>query len=385
MSIQRTFGLVYPLWSHVARGDLLDRAVGEAGLGHITIPIITGPYAAFRPADALRPHVFVTRGGWHYRSSCTERLAGPLRLRTAAWLGKRNVLPRVLDTARSRGLRVVWRLDLPGAGGLVEHNPHLGARNAWGEQPAGAAACVLNPATRELLAAVAGELRDLVPEAAFEWSGARPDRALPASLAQSPRVSATAGRWLSVCFCPSCWDVAQAAGVDAEQAAAAVRRLAGAGEPVRDEDAATAEHYQQVRVAYWRNWWAGFTRRSAGEATWFRLCTPSERANRTASPPRPTPAGDTGPEPPALVDLLRVPADQTAPLDAGALPALADGVAALSLPLGQPPFSSSDALVRCVHHAAESGVRFFDFERLDESPVEVLTWVRQAVRYAQRG
>lgn len=382
MSIQRTFGFVYPLWSHIDGSDLLDRAVGEVGLEHLTIPIITGPWAAYRPGQPLRPHVFETRGGWHYRSAAADGLGGSLRLRTADWLGKRNVLPRVLETANARGLWIVWRLDLPGAGGLVEHNPHLGSRNAWGDQPRGAAACVLNPATRELLAAVVDELRGMAPAAGFEWIAARPDRALPASLGRSGHIHDDARRWLGLCFCPSCVDVAQAAGVDAELAAAAVRRLTGDDDSWGD-DTELAARYQRVRASYWDDWWAGFVHRHGQGTTWLRVCAPGERPEAPDAPG--TPAGhDADGGDGALVDLVRI-ADDRAASDPDELLGQIEQCTALALPPGRPVFSSADALVRFVHRAAEAGVRHIDFERLDESPAETMTWLRQAVRYAHRG
>jgi hypothetical protein len=49
-----------------------------------------------------------------------------------------------------------------------------------------------------------------------------------------------------------------------------------------------------------------------------------------------------------------------------------------------PPVASTH-LVRVVGEWARQGVRHFDFEGLDTSPAEAVTWVKQAVRFARRG
>ena len=58
------FGLVYPLWNHTRAADsLLDRVVGEVGIDHLTVPVVTGAQTQFRLSGGFESPYFHTEGG----------------------------------------------------------------------------------------------------------------------------------------------------------------------------------------------------------------------------------------------------------------------------------------------------------------------------------
>src|SRR5262245_59155093 len=105
-----SFGVVYPLWNHTREpGNLLDRLVGEVGIDHITIPVVTGPVEQFRPYFFPDAPYFGTEGGWHYPPG--ERLiAARIKPHVATWCGKRDILSQVRTAAERQGLKVYLRL-----------------------------------------------------------------------------------------------------------------------------------------------------------------------------------------------------------------------------------------------------------------------------------
>jgi hypothetical protein len=60
------------------------------------------------------------------------------------------------------------------------------------------------------------------------------------------------------------------------------------------------------------------------------------------------------------------------------------GIRAVSLPASYPKMDGPDELVRFTSRAVEQGVEYFEFEALEEFPPDVVTWAKQAVRYARR-
>lgn len=376
------FGLVYPLWTDPSGpGELLDRAVGEVGLDHLTIPVLTGRQEQFRLGLASPPHAFVTEGGWHFPPDPGGYKSGRVRPRPARWFGKRNVLGQLCDYTAGRSVAVIFRIDLRAVSSLLEHEPHLRPRNAWGEEVASAGGCPSNPDLRELLQGALEDLRRY-GGAGFQLVDWAPD--LPTDR-KAPRPldwHAPARRLLDLCFCPACRQTATVAGADPDQAARSVQvhfeRLLS--QPLDDDVVAKVrgdevlEAYLQARrrdagawlqrlaerYGTWRRYlltdaesFESIGRLVAGEA--FRLVLRSDR------PPGAT--DESGPQ--ATIRLL-------------------DGACGLALPLWRPTFDQADQLFRVVNEARRAGTVFFDFEGLEEAPEEALDWLRQAVRYAHR-
>jgi hypothetical protein len=373
------FGIVYPLWTDpTGPGELLDRAIGEVGLNHLTVPVVTGAIERFRLNPAAPPHHFVTEGGWHYPpdSSCYQ--AGPVKPRTARWFGRKDVLKRVCDFARSRDVRVVFRIDLRAVPSLIEHEPHLLTRNAWGDDVPAAGLCVLNPNVRELLRGTLDDLSRYGP-AGFQLEWWSPDTQPTEPARRLALWSWWATQLADCCFCPAC----QQAGTDSAEARKRVcvhlDALAGeidefgAGQALRNDTVLREYHESKLRdTANWLNALA------ASFPDQQRYLLNSTWVSESGAEGLGADAFD------CVHDRLtsRDPAAEYRKFECAIRGTRVNG---LALAVWRPEIRNADHLVRCVTGRANKGVTFFDFERLDEAPAEALTWLRQAVRYARRG
>src|SRR5262245_21196755 len=113
------FGIVYPLWNHTDGGDsLLERVAGEAGLDHVTIPVVSGPRATFRFFGPNETPYFRTEGGWHFPPETKQYAASAIKPKMARWCGQRDELKKVCDIARGLGVRIILRIDASASEGL---------------------------------------------------------------------------------------------------------------------------------------------------------------------------------------------------------------------------------------------------------------------------
>jgi hypothetical protein len=385
------FGVVLPLWSYAAdRGALLDRVHGEVGIDFVTVPVITGEQACFRlcaeprPADADAPALgdepyFHTGGGWHFPPAIKIYSVAGSRPVKARWFGATDVLARLREHADRLRVPLVMRIELRAVRALSEHEPHLGQRNAWGQEVPSAGLCVCNPGVRELLRATLDDLGRYEP-AGFELADWMPDHAMDCT---RPRPLdwhwPTVRRLLDICFCPACRQIAERAGVEPDLAARSVRvrvrRVMGAPlgpEPAREADAVVTE-YCAARVADCGQWLRRLAQADAQRV--YRLLD---------GPESPAPYSDVAP-----VERLHRPA-AVLPLKEDRLQGLLRvqalaGFAGWSLPVWRPCFNVAARLVAAVSEAVHAGVRIFDFEGLDEAVPDAVAWLKQAVRFARRG
>lgn len=374
------FGIVLPLWSYAAdNGELLDRAAGEVGLDHLTVPVVTGAHTQFRlSADVAEPY-FHTEGGWHFPADGKAYVAAGVRPIKARWFGSADVLARLCDHATRLGLRLVARIELRAIRELIEREPHLGQRNAWGQEVASAGLCVCNPNVRDLLRATLDDLRRYGP-VAFELADWMPDHAVDWSTVRPLAWNLTVRPLLDICFCAACRQIAERASIDPDQAARSVR--VQVGRAVELPAGTTAKKTEDDVVAGY-----GIAR-LADCGAWLRRLAEVDAAHRY----RLLHALET---PTAYEDS---PVEELVRLPARALPHLSDdqldGLLRLartfqhwrwSLPVWRPTFNEPATLVRLLTEATRAGVQTFDLEGLDEAPPEAMTWLKQAVRFARRG
>lgn len=372
------FGILYYLWDFAADdGRLLERVVGEVAIDHVVVPVVTGARTTFHPL--VRPDApnFHTDGGWHFRPSTKAYQNVVLRPRKARWFAAGDLLAQLRERVATWNLKLHARIDMRAVQQLVDDQPHVMQRNAWGQETPAAGACASNADVRELLRAtledlsrygLAGyELRDWQPDHAVDHACSRP-------YDWHPRVR----QLLDMCFCASCRQIAERAGIDADQVARSVRvqveRLLGEGAARAPSEASEPD---QLVAAY-------VSARAADTATWLRRQAedkPECRRLLLRELDRPA----IGPCAP-WVHMLRVPPahrigdeDWRTRLEPE-LPRLA----ALSLPAWRSLFADSTALVSLVHKVVDSGIAVVDFEGLTEAPAEVIDWLRQAVRFARR-
>lgn len=370
------FGVEYHLWSYANEpGELLDRLIGEVGIDHVTVPVVTGPLEHFRIAPPSPPNLFTTAGGWHFPPAAEAYRGCAVRPRTARWFGKRDVLARVATIVAKHRVRLVCRLDVRSCRPLLEHEPHLSTRNAWGDAAPGAGLCVLHPDTRELLRATVRDLRRYEP-AGFQLVDWAPDlavdRGLPRPLSHTPVAQAL----LDLCFCPACRQAALAAGVDPDQAARSVRQhlldaLREAPDAIRErlkQDEVLAGYVAARRTAA-AAWQRELIARHA-DCRWYHVCdAPTPNLPWDREPP----AGDT-----ACTRIRRGLVGDTAVSGA---PGPAEG---RILPAWRPVVTRPDRLVRLVAEAAGRVAGPIEFAGIEEAPPDVVDWLRQALRYARR-
>lgn len=375
------FGIALPPWNFPqAAGDLLDRLVGEVGLDHLTVPVVTGECTQFRLARGYGSPYFHTEGGWHYQPE-TARYAGcGVRPPVARWCGKRDTLTPIRRYAEKHGLALYFHIDLSDGRALLEQAPELSVQNAWGDAVASCGPCVCEPAFRELLEATLCDLRRFEP-AGFELAAG--------ALMGAPALRAEAldpwDAWLALPFGPAARQIARRAGLDVEavrqalfdllEAHRTARRPRVAAGPAQDADAPRVPEvvstYASALRADLEHWLAGVA--AAGPQRFLLECAGSTEAAPVA--------------PEGWEALLAAPIDMLGAEQAEALLErwiVLPGCRALATPAEPAHAVEADQYVRAVMRVVRHGVRFIEFTEVEVATDEVVTWLRQAVRYARR-
>ncbi len=371
------FGILHPLWNYADdQGALLERVTGEIGIDHLTVPAITGACTQFRTHAELETPLFHTAGGWHFPTASQVYSAAGVRPQRARWFGAADILARLAERTRRHGLRLVLRIDLRAVHALVEHEPHLCQRNAWGQPVPTAGACACSPDLRELLRATLDDLRRYEPRG-FQLVNWQPDYPADGTAAARPLDWQPRARaLLDKCFCASCRQIAQRAGLDVDELATRVQteihRLMSAPEPDTKLDSQLAR-YDEARhgdCAAWLRQLAGADKSCAYQLVHGAAVSPSQFAGDPLDSVVELPAYSTTTD--AREWLLQQPGLEH-PAETG-----------LRLATWRPFFEDSGALGRVVLAATRLGIPFFDFAGLDQAPAEAVTWLRQAVRNARR-
>lgn len=380
------FGLVYPLWNHTRAADnLLDRVVGEVGIDHLTVPVVTGEQTQFRLSGGFESPYFHTEGGWHFSPQTKLYAASGVKPRVAKWCGTRDVLAAVCEHAAQHGLNVIFRVSLPAVPGLAEQAASLRRRDAWGSEQPAFGPCVCSPDFRELLHATLTDLARYEP-AGYELEYLDPTEGSGAVRRPVLWQWTLFGSAAELCFCSACRQLASSAGVDVDAAAEGVRKYISAvadrspGDVLEGDDGGDAymgaiQPYGQAREADCRQWLA----RLAESEARARLIVLAGDPSDSNLPPR-------HPWPECTV-VTRLNPLSIAPETLAYQVRMAgiSGSRGLCLSVVSPELTGANTLVRAVSAAVAAGMEFFDFEHVEEAPAEVLTWVRQAVRYARRG
>lgn len=391
------FGIVYPLWNHIAdAGDFLDRVTGEVGIDHLTIPVVTGPWTQFRWRLLPESPYFHTEGGWHYPVNAKLFCALGARPKAAKWFGSKDILGVVRDRADELGLPVYFRLDVPYAATLIANSSHLRQRNAWGDTYHDSPACMCNLETRELFRLTIEDLTRYDP-AGFQLFNTRIDL----WTSQRGPMTESMGALLNTCFCAGCRQIS-ASIVDPDQAARSVRadieRCSSQTTPtvtVNEEtptEPAKPERHGHVGRDY-------DDARDTSVIDWVRQIMQRYPARRIFR------SHDVGPlfgRVPAR-DLEREPSTPILQLSwFGALSMVADsgergGIyesletlrphGAVSLPLTsnvETHEAAQSNFVQMVSGLTAGGATFLDFEDVDTVHPNDLRQLKQAVRYARR-
>jgi hypothetical protein len=371
------FGIVYPLWHYAADGEeFLDRLVGEVGIGHVVVPAVTGAVEQFRYGLETDAPYFHTPGGWHFPPAARLYGAAGARPVKARWFGHHDVFGRLREQLQRLGIELVVRVDLPNLRALVDSEPHLAQRNAWGQPMPPVGLCWSHPAARELLRATLEDLQrygpigvQLVPAPSY-----RDPDALSRSVGL---LGLNLEGELGTCFCPACRQIAERDGLDAEAAARSVR--------VRT--AREAAHPSGTLVdGLASDEWDDFIAAQADDfAIWLDHLAETDKRWWYELVLRPDIIA-TKDDSSSLRQVVQWQLDFAVDEEQAKymLQVGRNCREAWSLPAWRPAFETGDQLVRIVRDAAGAGLARFDFEQVTASPPEVVTWLKQAVRFARR-
>ncbi len=367
------FALVHELWHYAAdEGAFLARAAGEISLDALVVPAVTRPVRRFRLVPGAATPLFVSEGGWHFPPTATAHGESGVRPVKAKWFGSADHLKRLREEAGRRGLRFVLRVDVRGIPGLLEREPRLVHRTAWGQVDSRMGACVLNPELRALLRDTLADLRRYEP-AEVELVGWEPDVATLLAGDSSCAWNSTLQRVLDTCFCPACRQIAEQADWDVERLVRKiVDGIAGIAQSYDNatELCAALDAYIRVRQEAAAEWLRRLAeRKPAGTCVLVREHLEGRETSVDSGAPW----------------MMRLPSELTeSSAWSAALAEACDGAVGVSLPAWRPAFDEPAALVRFVRAACDAGVQRFDFEGLDAAPDEAVMWLKQAVRFARR-
>lgn len=402
--MSRAFGITYPLWAHAFRGpDWLDRLAGEVGLELLVVPVVSGPVASFHVEPGEGPHRFRTEGGWHYPANRSRYAPNEHLVRSADWFHKRDWLESLKRSADRHAIKLWLRIDLRSAPSVL-HDEHLQQRNPWMEPRPEAGACVSSPVLQELLLTALDELSSYEP-AGIELVDWLPRLAQDRASMRPLSWQSAVRELLDVCFCASCAAHAFSPAADlpprsqsgppgvdpaaaARSAAVEILRRLNASDPLAAERAGVHDPILASYCAAVRRGHTVWLRRLAARLERIERGLLLDRAGMALVPP-PTESG----WPIVQRDQVR---EQGSDAVASAaddprltLSTRADGAsierpAAVELPVWLPQVASAAELVRRVTEHAQAGKERIVFRDVECAPAEIVTWLRQAVRFARR-
>ena len=375
-----SLGVVYPLWSFVGEHDeRMNRLLGEVGVDHVTVPVITGPLTEFRFDPQEGPHYFHTAGGWHYPPNREYYGGSDVRPRAAEWVKTRNLLAEMVELVRKNGRRVLFRLDVRSALASLFPTGDFIVRNAWDESEPSSGACNNHSTTRLFLRGAIEDLLGYSPDG-IELDGYQTSAWANEGAFAPHNHNAMQANALGQCFCAACrenYRIGDRNDRDAARAAQLVIRNWARYDPPSLPDAeAELHHYESARVASAGLWLtslanddrlAAVQRLQVTRAGFSRSAMPTDwrRLHRVGNDePRLTYSTETE---------LIVRREQ-----------FENGCGHLSVPFGKHHFFEPSQVVRFVSAAAEAGVQFLEFEQVANVPSENLIPLRQAFRFGHR-
>ena len=358
------FGLVLPPWNFSSvEGNLLDRVVGEVGIDHLTVPVVTGEQTQFRLCHGFETPYFHTEGGWHFQPDGKLYAASGVRPRVAKWLGSRDFIGAIRERVEKLGLRLVVRVDSPRVRQVVEQAPQMSVRGAWDDPRPSFGPCPCNADLRELLRATLRDVGRYEPAGIAIQSVQTEPLVIGFSRGPLPP-EVRAG----LCFCPACRQIATAAGIDADAVAERIRARTAAAACAADELEPEVAAFRTARAADLRRWLDGLAETHADrQMIYVRPPAVFAHADALAGPGW---IAQFRAASPASDEDLRGLFDRTEGGKAMAI--LADGTRGAS------------ELVSFVSRMAGGGVGAFSFEQVELAPPDFITWLKQAVRYARR-
>lgn len=217
------FLVAYP-WDLPAEdvGSVLDQLRGEVGVTGISLWSGVPPTIQLR-AGARYPRVFRTRGGVFFQPAqrhYTQTRCQPI---VSSWVTMGNPLAPIAKACAGRGLTLRVIVSAAATGLMAERYPEFACRNAFGDESR-ARLCPANAEVQTYLRGLTLDLSTSVGVTALtlvdfdiRWSDADD---LHAGILLGPLQRSL----LAVCFCESCAQRSQNAGIDVESARRAVEQ-----------------------------------------------------------------------------------------------------------------------------------------------------------------
>ena len=230
------FIVAYP-WDLPAEdvGGVLDQLRGEVGVSGLSLWVAAPPSAQLRASaprplslgatvsSARRPRVFRTRGGVFFQPAdrhYTQTRCQPI---VSSWVTMGNPLATIAKACAGRGLSLRAIVSAAAAGRMAERYPEFACRSAFGDESS-ARLCLANAEVQTYLRGMALDLSTNAGVTALtladfdvRWSDADNFHAgVPLGVVERSL--------LAVCFCESCVQRSQSAGIDVEAARRAVEQ-----------------------------------------------------------------------------------------------------------------------------------------------------------------
>jgi hypothetical protein len=199
-------------------GEELDRLRGEVGVTGLSLWVAAPPATQFR-AVGLNPRVLHTRGGVLFQP--TERHYAQTRCQpvVSSWSTAGNPLARISKACAAHGMRLRVMVSASATGRMAERYPEFTCRNAFGDESQ-TRLCLANPEVQSYLRGMVMDLSSddgvcalTLADFDIDWSDAEVEK-LQTAFVGGPIERSL----LATCFCGSCRERAQSAGVDAEAA-----------------------------------------------------------------------------------------------------------------------------------------------------------------------
>lgn len=250
-------------------GQWLDRLQGEVGLDGMVL--LLGRPGGVR-LDVGPPGLMIERGSEPPEFRADPTMYAGSRCRPAATVSSCCAARDACAPVRASGLDVRVELAVATAGSIVEANPMFCCRNALGDRSL-RSLCTMSADVRACTQAAIGDIvAALAPErvhlSAWFSGWAEADVEVlgwPRDLTDRER------RWLRLCFCESCQQMAQSAGVEFEKARHGVREALleslrtpreGSAEPAPHAFIESIDRYADWRSKALAAAWVGLARQA---------------------------------------------------------------------------------------------------------------------------
>ena len=365
----------------------LGRLAGEIGVDAVSVAAVLDDLTEFRSRELNGPRTIVRQAAAHFHPSSKHYANTRLRPTAAAWMKSRDPLGQITKRARQHSLQCrAWAVCCRNSL-LAARHPMAACVDVFGD-PIAARLCPSNPDVREYVAALVDDLSSNHAIDAIELeevgfgAGAR-----CAPLETGVALGPIGGILKGWCFCASCRQRAEEAGLDVQEVTAAV--LACLGPILRAEPSRPATFGDVLGktpcLAAYHNMRCG--------AVQTLLEMVRRRTNKPLFVHVEADAFGSGIEAAALGDccdglVVSPKGDATTvlPEPAGRIARSCGGADRICVGTYcyPPDVCDGPTLVTRVRQAWQSGYAAIGFANYGVAPEPALDWVRQAIRFARR-